>query len=82
MQNKVVHFQIGKNKITKGLIENLKKTLEKNKSARVSYLKSSERTHESVDKDIKTLEKELGNRYVIKRIGFTLVIRKFRKPVR
>jgi len=82
MQNKVVHFQIGKNKINNNLIENIRKTLEKNKSARVSYLKSSGRTHKSIDEDIKVLEQKLGNRYVIKRIGFTLVIRKFRKPVR
>lgn len=80
--NKIVHFQIGKNKITEGLIENLKKTFEKNKIVKINYLKSSERTHGSVDKDAKKIAQKLGRNYIIKRIGFTLVIRKFRKPVR
>jgi hypothetical protein len=49
---------------------------------KISFLKSSKRTTESVEQDGKKIVEALGNNYLFHRIGFTLTIRRWRRAVR
>ncbi len=70
--------QLGKQGLTDNFIQTLKSHFEKHKDVKVSVLKSAERT-EIKEYKKKILEK-LGPNYTARTIGFTINVKKWRKP--
>ncbi len=78
---KVKLYQIGKQGLTEGFIENLKKDFKKSKFARISVLRSArENGKEDVKKIAEDILKSLGDNYKFRIIGFVIVLRKFSNP--
>lgn len=75
-------FQLGKNGITENFISTLKTYFEKNKSARISVLKSCCRDKKELKEISNNILDKLGKNYVGRNIGYTIAIKKFRKSVR
>ena len=73
-------FQIGKNGITDNFLETLKIYFTKNRSARISILKSAGR--EDKKKYVKEILDSLGKTYTTKVIGFVIVVKKWRRDMR
>lgn len=76
------NLQLGKNKLTENFIETLKSHFKKHGYVKISVLKSCCRDREELKKISDELLDKLGNNYTSKRIGYTLVVKKWRKPVR
>lgn len=81
----IIQLQIGKNGLTKPFIEGLAKTFKKHDLIKVSVLKSALRDREALKKmaenlcsELKALEKK---DFTYKAIGYTLVIKKWRKAL-
>ena len=76
----LIKLQIGKNGLTEEFIAKLRKVFVKNDHVRISLLKSSGRdrniTHEWAEKIVSSL----GTNYKYNIIGFTIALRKLRRP--
>ena len=75
-------IQIGKNGITDNFIESLKINFKTHVQVRISVLKSADRDKEKVKEMSERILNDLGRNYTAKIIGFTIIIKKWRKPVR
>ncbi len=75
----MTRLNLGKNGLTPGFIENLKKNFTKVEHVRISLLKSSTRDKEEVKKWTEEILKSLGVNYTSKIIGYTIILRKWRK---
>ena len=75
----MVKLQMGKNGLTPEFIENLKKIFVNAESVRVGMLKSSSRDKAQAKKWAEELLSKLGKNFTYKIIGFTIVLRKWRK---
>lgn len=73
-------FQIGKNGITENFIETLKIYFTKNRTSRISILKSAGREDKEAMK--KELLDTLGKKYTVRTIGFVMVVTKWRSDKR
>lgn len=78
----VGNLQLGKNGITESFINSLKDCFKKHDSVRVSALKSSTRDRKKLKECSEEILEKLGKNYTSKIIGFTIVIKKWRNPVR
>ncbi len=78
----VKRIQLGKRGLTDNFIGTLKDHFKKYQNVKVSVLKSSTRNREELKKISEKILKRLGNNYTSKIIGYTLVLKKWRKPVR
>jgi RNA-binding protein YhbY len=76
----VKEMQIGKNGITPTFIETLKTYFVDVRTVKVSVLPSARESREDVKKYSQVLLKEMGNHYTAKIIGFTITLKKWRKP--
>ena len=81
---KIGKIQLGKQGITKNFLETLKNHFKKYENIKVHILKSS-RPEGKKGKEIakeysKEILKELGKNYTSKIIGFTINLKKWRKP--
>jgi len=84
----VGEIQLGKNGITENFIETLNKYFKNHGNVRISVLKSA--FPENIEKGKKNIVKKysdeilerLGNKYTSRVIGFTIVVKKWRKEVR
>ncbi|MFH1501283.1 MAG: YhbY family RNA-binding protein [archaeon] len=77
-----VKVQIGKNKVTEGFISSLEKAFEKHDGVRISVLKAGGHDKQNVKAMAEVLVDRLGKNYTYKTIGFTIAIRKWKKPKR
>lgn len=75
-------IQLGKNGITANFIETLKNYFKNHNTIRVSVLKSAGHEKSKIKEMAEELLGELGLNYTVKIIGFTIVLKKWRKPVR
>jgi len=77
----LIQLQIGKNKLTPEFIENLKVLFNNktNDSARIYLLPSSTRDKAEVKKWAEEIVLKLGRNFTYKIIGYTIVLRKWRK---
>lgn len=75
-------IQIGKNGITENFIESLKNNFKTHTSVRISVLKSAGHEKEKIREMAEEILGELGRNYNARIIGFTIVIKKWRKIVR
>jgi len=76
-------FQIGKNGITYNFFNSLKNMFKNHTIVKISVLKSArgegKEAKESVRKYSEDIVKEFGDKYTAKIIGFTIILRKWRK---
>jgi len=80
---KIIFTQIGKNGISENFIETLKSHFKKNKSVRISVLKSArgegKKGKEVVKKYSEEILEKLGKNFRTRTIGFVIVVKKFGK---
>lgn len=74
--------QIGKNGITDNFMQTLKGHFEKYKNVKVSVMKSAGRNKEKVKEYSEILLEKLGKNFSARVIGFTIVLKKWRREVR
>jgi RNA-binding protein YhbY len=73
-------FQIGKNKLTENFLKTLKNSFEKSRTIKISVLRSARENKEDVKKIAQEILDKLGSHFTAKVIGFTIVLKKWRKP--
>ena len=74
--------QIGKKGLTTNLVENLKKYFKSREFLKIRILKSACRDRDEARKMSEDIILKLGNNYTYRLIGYTLSVRKWRKPKR
>ncbi|HLC78615.1 MAG TPA: YhbY family RNA-binding protein [Candidatus Nanoarchaeia archaeon] len=74
--------QIGKNGVTPNFIETLKTYFKKHDIVKISVLKSGGHEKAKVKEYSNTILNALGDHYTSKIIGFTIIVRKWRKARR
>ena len=79
---KIGYVQLGKKGITNDFIKTLKNHFKKHENVRVSVLKSAEHNKEKVKEFSEKILEKLGKNYTSKIIGFTIVLKKWRKVIR
>jgi len=75
----MIKLQIGKNGLTQEFIENMRKLFVNAESIRVSLLKHSTRDKAQVKEWAERIVGSLGKNFTYKSIGYTIVVRKWRK---
>jgi RNA-binding protein YhbY len=75
-------IQIGKNGLTEGVIERLKNDFKTHEIVRVHIVNKEFKERDKVKAMAAELLEKLGKKYTCKIIGFTLVVRKWRKEMR
>ena len=75
----IIKLQLGKNGLTPEFIENLKSKFENVENARISLLKGSGRDKDKTKEIAEKIVQELGKKYTSKIIGFTIIVKKWRK---
>lgn len=76
----VKEIQLGKNGITENFIVSLKTQFNSSRTVKVSVLSSARESKEDVKKYSTILLEKLGEYYTSKVIGFTIILKKWRKP--
>ncbi len=82
MQKKLANIQIGKQKINDNFIETLKNHFKNHENVKVSVLKSGGHDKEKIKEYSNEILEKLGNHYTSRIIGFTIVLKKWRKARR
>jgi len=77
-----IEMQLGKNGITENFIETLKNRFEKFQNVRISVLKSAGHDKKKIKEYSDELLEKLGKNYTSRTIGFKIILKKWRKPVR
>lgn len=76
------NVQIGKQGVTDNFIETLKTHFVKHKNVKISVLKNATRDKKELREFTERILNKLGKRYTARVIGFTIVVKKWRKDVR
>ena len=74
-------MQLGKNGITDNFIKTLKNGFTFHENVRISVLKSAGHARNKVKEYEEEILQKLGLNYTARRIGFTIVVKKWRKAV-
>ena len=72
-------MQLGKSGITENFINSLKNQFKNSQVMKISILKSATRDREEIIKIENELLKKLGKNFTGRVIGFTIILRKWRK---
>ncbi|MBT4376397.1 hypothetical protein HOD29_03415 [archaeon] len=75
----VRNIQLGKQGITNNFIESLKLQFIKSRTVKVSVLPSARESKEDVKKYSEGIVNKLGPHFTAKIIGFTIILKKWRK---
>jgi RNA-binding protein YhbY len=75
-------IQLGKSGVTDNFIQTLKEHFKKYRNIKISVMKSAGRNKEKVQEYSDLILNKLGNNFSARNIGFTIVLKKWRKPVR
>lgn len=75
-------IQLGKKGLTDNFIETLKVHFKTNLNVKISVLKSSTRDREELKEISNKILDSLGKKYSSKIIGYTIVLKKWKKPMR
>jgi RNA-binding protein YhbY len=75
----IPQIQLGKNGVTKNFLEDVLNHLKKHKNLKISVLKSAGHNSKKVKEYSEEIIKFLGKKYTCKIIGFTIVLKKWRK---
>ena len=76
------NVQIGKQGITDNFIETLKNHFKKSENIKISVLKNATRNRNDMKNLSNNILDKLGKKYTSRIIGFTIVVKKWRKAVR
>lgn len=79
---KIGYLQLGKQGVTENFIKTLKDNFKNHENVRVSVLKSAGHNKEKLKEYSKEILEKLGKNYTSKIIGFTIVLKKWRKAIR
>jgi len=74
--------QLGKAGVTENFIMTLKNHFKKSNNVKVSVLRSCCRDKKELKEIAEEILEKLGKNYTTKTIGYTIAIKKWRKPVR
>jgi RNA-binding protein YhbY len=74
-------MQLGKNGITDNFIKTIKNGFTFHENVRISVLKNAGHTKQKIKGYEEEILNKLGNNYTARRIGFTIVLKKWRKPI-
>ncbi|MFA5992633.1 MAG: YhbY family RNA-binding protein [Candidatus Pacearchaeota archaeon] len=75
-------IQVGKNGITENLMETIKSHFKNHQNVKVSVLKNATRDRKGIKQMAEQILNELGNNYTYRILGFTIIIKKWRKAMR
>ncbi len=75
-------MQIGKNGLNEGFFETIRNSFKKNMIVKVSVLKNATRDKEEIRAIAEKIVAVLGKNYDYKTLGFTILVKKFKKDVR
>lgn len=75
------NVQLGKNGVTENFIETLKSHFKKHLNVKVNVLRGAGHDREKVKKFNEEIIKGLGKNYTSKIVGFSIFLKKWRKPV-
>ena len=78
----IASVQIGKNGITENFLETLKNYFKNHQNVKISVLKSATRDREELKKISEKILENMGKNFTARTIGFTIVVKKWRKNVR
>lgn len=78
----VSSVQVGKNGISDNLVETIKSHFKKHKNVKIVFLKNFSRDRKKLRKESDKLLDVLGKNYTSRLLGFTLFVKKWRKPMR
>lgn len=78
----IKHIQLGKNGLTENFVETLKTYFKNHKNVKVSLLKSATRDKKEMREISDKILEKLGKNYTARIIGFTIVLKKWRKEIR
>jgi RNA-binding protein YhbY len=76
----IKELQIGKNGLTENFFQTLGNYFQKTRTVKISVLQSARESKEDVKKYAQEILEKLGKNYTAKIIGFTITIKKWRKP--
>lgn len=79
---KIGQVQLGKQGISDNFIESLKNHFKNYQNVKVSVLKSTEHDKSKVKEYSKQILEKLDKNYTARIVGFTIVLKKWRKAVR
>jgi len=79
---KIGQIQLGKQEISENFIESLKNHFKKCQNVKISVLKSAGHDKSKVKEYSKQILEKLGKNYTARVIGFTIVLKKWRKAMR
>jgi RNA-binding protein YhbY len=82
MKKGIPVFQIGKRGLSDDLIGTIKSAFAKRENVKVTLLKSAGHTKEKTKEAAERIVDKLGKNFTYRIIGFTIVIKKWRKPKR
>jgi RNA-binding protein YhbY len=82
MSNIIRQMQLGKNGLTEGFICNLKHHFDKCKNIKISVLRSCCRDREELKKISEEILEKMGKTYTAKIIGYTIIVKKWRREMR
>lgn len=75
----MIKLQLGKKGLTDEFILNLKKIFEEAESIRISLLKTATRDKNEMESWARKMTSELGNKFTYNLVGYTIILRKWRK---
>jgi RNA-binding protein YhbY len=75
-------IQLGKNGITEQFISNLRHHFDSTKNVKISVLRSCCRDREELKKMNEEIIEKMGNNYTSRIIGYTIVVKKWRRDMR
>jgi len=79
---KIAQIQLGKQGIRDNFIESLKNHFKNYQNVKVSVLKSAGHDKSKVKEYSKQILEKLGKNYTARVIGFTIVLKKWRRAIR
>ncbi|MEK6842669.1 MAG: YhbY family RNA-binding protein, partial [Nanoarchaeota archaeon] len=79
---KLGNVQIGKQGLTENFIETLKTYFKNHDNVKISVLKGGTRNREELKKIAEKILDKLGRNFTARTIGFTIVVKKWRRNVR
>ena len=74
--------QLGRQGVTENFIITLKNHFEKYRNVKISVMKSAGRDRKTVKESSEKILEKLGDHFTTRVIGFTIVVKKWRKPQR
>jgi RNA-binding protein YhbY len=79
---KIGRMQLGKQGLTENFIATLKNHFDRNLNVRVSVLQSAGHDKTKIKKYSEEILEKMGVHYTTKIVGFTIFVKKWRKPKR